>query len=66
MSKRIYIVYDERAMYDVDEASVYETADSLEEAKATDFVPSVVYSYAIGKGNILTDARFEEYINEND
>lgn len=70
--KRIYIVYDERAMQDSDEASVYVAgAKSLEEARkdAEDFKPCVIYSYAEGKfinkknGHELIDKKFEEYVS---
>lgn len=69
--KRIYIVYDERAMQDSDEASVYVAgAESLEEARkdAEDFKPCVIYSYAEGRfskknGHELTDPKFEEYVS---
>lgn len=43
---RVYILYDGRAEYDIDEATVVDTADSLEEAlevsKGYDYV---CYSY---------------------
>jgi|GEM_PF-5863705 len=68
--KRIYVVYDERAMQDPDEASVYVAgAESLKEAldDAEDFKPCVIYSYAqvkIGKkgGHELVDERLEKYV----
>lgn len=60
---RLYIVYDERASYDIDEANVLCTADSLEEAveDIQDFgFTGVVYSYKVPKrGSTLTDQRFE-------
>lgn len=47
MSK-LYVLYDERAYFDVDEAAVLCTADSLEEARADkrDLFPlAVIYEY---------------------
>lgn len=70
MKKRIYLVYDERAMYDVDEATVLvASGDSLAEAinDAQDFAPCVIYSYTeTGEkhkgGPVIGDERFEMYV----
>lgn len=45
--KEVYVLYDERATYDVDDASVYCLADTEEEARddAKDFTPCVIYKY---------------------
>ena len=62
MSKRLYVVYDERAILgDTDDAAVMVTCDSVKECMtcAGDFgVHCAVYSYA-KKGNELVDERFE-------
>lgn len=65
--KKLYIVYDARAMYDVDEALVLTTAESLKEAieDAKDYGEVVVYSYDIGKGNTLINPKFEEFVHDN-
>lgn len=59
MSNRLYILYDSRAWFDPDEAAVYCTANSFQEAKrdAQDFDDAVVYSYK--KTHPLSDQRFE-------
>lgn len=58
---RLYIVYDGRAMYDVDSASVFTTANSLKEARedAKSYGEGVIYSYAEDG----TDEQFEEYVH---
>jgi len=61
--KRLYIIYDGRAMANVDDATVMETCDSLKEAKEDmkDFGDGcVIYSY-LKKGKELVDERFEYY-----
>lgn len=57
MSKtKLYIIYDERAIYDEDEATVLDTAESkpeaLEAAKA--FAPCVIFRYT-KNGSKLTN-----------
>ena len=66
-AKRIYVLYDERGWYDVDEAAVLLATDDLEEAKNTrDFYPnSVIYSYREkyskkDKQTLLVDERLVE------
>ena len=66
-AKRVYVLYDERAWYDVDEAAVLLATDSLEEARSTrDIYPnSVLYSYREvyskkDKHTLLVDERLEE------
>lgn len=67
MNETLYIVYDGRAMYDVDEASVFCTADSLDEAitDAKDYGEGVVYRYDIDPkdGVTLINEEFMEYVN---
>lgn len=60
---RLYIVYDARAMYDVDAATVFTTADTLHEARrdAKGYGGGVIYSYK-KNGQILDDERFEQVI----
>lgn len=68
--KRVYVIYDERAISDTDYASIYVAgAESLKEAlqDAKDFKPCVIYSYEEGKfskdgGTELVDERFEKYV----
>ncbi len=63
---RLYIIYDGRARYDTDKASVLETCDTLEEAieDCRLFAPPsfdsdlVVYSYD-DSGDYLADERLE-------
>ena len=66
-AKRIYVLYDERGWYNVDEAAVFLATDNLEEAKNTrDFYPnSVIYSYREkyskkDKQTLLVDERLVE------
>ena len=66
-AKRVYILYDERAWYDVDEAAVLQATDNLEEAKSTrELYPnSALYSYREvyskkDKHTLLVDERLEE------
>ena len=66
-AERVYVLYDERARYDVDEAGALLATDSLEEAKSTrDLYPnSVIYSYREvyskkDKQTLLVDERLEE------
>jgi hypothetical protein len=66
-AKRVYVLYDERAWYDVDEASVLMAADNLEEVKIgrSLYPNSVLYSYREtyskkDKKILLVDERLEE------
>lgn len=65
MGERMWIVYDSRALTDVDRASVYVACESEREARGyvfddeSGFDDGVCYSYAIGPGNQLIDERFE-------
>jgi hypothetical protein len=66
-AKRVYVLYDERAWYDVDEASVLMAAENLEEVKIgrSLFPNSVLYSYREtyskkDKKILLVDERLEE------
>ena len=48
MTDRLYVVYDSRANYDTDEATVYVTCDTLYEAREyvrNDFSDGVIFSY---------------------
>lgn len=59
--KRRYIIYDERAMLDVDEAEVLGVCDSLSEAKrdAKELgYNAVIYSYRV-EGDTLVDEQYE-------
>jgi hypothetical protein len=60
MKQRKYVVYDMRAVVDVDSAEVLCMASSLEEAKddADMFGGGVIYSYE-ESGKDLIDERFE-------
>lgn len=62
--KRLYIVYDGRAIDNTDDAAVMVTCDSLKEARSYkgDFGDGcVIWSYA-KKGEELVDERFEEIL----
>mgnify|MGYP000889123105 CR=1 FL=1 len=62
--KRQHIIYDMRAMYDTDEASILSVEDSLEEAiqyTKVAFGEGVIYSYAL-EGEELVDEQFEKVI----
>ncbi len=59
--KRTYVIYDSRALQDIDSATVLQSGlESLQEAKicAKDFAPCVIYSYS-PDGRMLTDEKFE-------
>ena len=60
-SSRLYVVYDGRAVYDVDQATVLFTTHNLDAAiKMLDnFADAVLYSYAMTDSGYLTDARVE-------
>ena len=67
--KRLYIIYDGRAIDDTDSAAIMVTCDSLKESRGWkgDFGNGcVIYSYAIKKKNKqtneLVDERFEEIL----
>ena len=66
-AKRVYVLYDERGWYNVDEAGILLATDNLEAAKSTrDFYPnSVIYSYREiyskkDKQTLLVDERLVE------
>ena len=66
-AKRVYVLYDERGWYNVDEAGILLATDNLDEAKSKrDFYPnSVIYSYRQiyskkDKRTLLVDERLEE------
>jgi len=66
-ARRVYVLYDERAWYDVDEASVLMAAETLEEVKVgrSLFPNSVLYSYKEmyskkDKKTLLVEERLEE------
>lgn len=57
--KRVYVLYDGRAEYDKDDATVVDTADSLDEAlEVSEGYDYVCYSYVESNG-LLTNERFE-------
>jgi hypothetical protein len=59
--QRVYIIYDARAEYDVDEASILFSCGSLTEAKAKQMLfgsDCVIYSYELVDG-IATDGKRE-------
>lgn len=61
MGKRLYILYDSRAVFDPDDATVYCTASSLKEAKKDRremFPDAVCYSYDSSE-KTLKDRRYE-------
>lgn len=60
MSDRLYVMYDGRAAFDLDDALVLYTTDTLDEAieQRQYYADAVIYSYATG-GEYLTDARLE-------
>ena len=62
--KRIYIIYDGRAIDNTDEAAVMVTCDSLKEARSYKGAfgnGCIVWSYT-KQGKKLTDERFEEVL----
>jgi hypothetical protein len=66
-AKRIYVLYDERGWYDVDEAAILLATDNLQEAKnKRNLYPnSVIYSYRQiyskkDKQTLLVDEQLEE------
>jgi hypothetical protein len=61
---KMYIIYDGRARYDVDSATVLDTADSFEEAiQASANAPedSVVFAYDIDNNGDLINGKLVEY-----
>ena len=66
-AKRVYVLYDERAWYDIDEAGVLLATDNLQEARnRRNLYPnSVIYSYREvyskkDRQTLLVDERLEE------
>ncbi len=62
--KRIYVVFDQRALQDPDDASIYVAgARTLKQAlkDAKGFEPCVIYSYK-ENGKYLEDQKFEKYL----
>lgn len=59
---RKYIIYDGRAIHGTEEACVFDTADSMKEAKEASRLHGscCIYSYRL-KNNELVDERFEEF-----
>ena len=57
---KLYIIYDWRALSNVDKATVYRTENSLKKAieSAKDYGGGVIYSYNI-KGKKLVNEKFE-------
>lgn len=63
MAGKLYIIYDERAMYDEDKAMVLDTADTEKEAHiaAEAFAPCVIFQYT-KNGRILENGQLLEYV----
>lgn len=59
--KRLYIIYDDRANDNIDDATAIAVAFSIEEAKedASEHSGAVCYSYLSTDDNKLYDKRFE-------
>ena len=59
-SEKVWIIYDSRAAGgDTDEAAIYETCESLEEARGSlnDWPDGVVYQYDIVNGEAINKQR---------
>jgi len=65
--KKIYVIYDYRALTDVDNATIYGTEDSLEEAieSAQEDCGGVIYSYDIENKKLINE-RFEISVEGKD